>query len=198
MTARSLAFLPLALAAAAASEGWRLGGSVGAGWYTAPSTYRQAEALRPAFVAVLDGWKELGPVSIGTELTNDFSHRTGKPSEGLQDREDVLLTSAVLLVGASHAVTEVPARLRGGFGAGVVHVWNRLERGSLVYTQSSWGPEFHLVGLWERDIGRHGLVLMRLAGVYAATLAARIEGTNRETSGDWSRVEFSMGWSWKG
>ena len=170
---------------------------MGAGWYTAPSTYRQAEALRPAFVGVLDGWKDIGPVSIGAELTNDLSYRTGKPTTGLEDRETVFLQSGVMMVGASHALTEVPARLRGGFGAGGVHVWNRLERGSLVYTQSSWGPEVHLVGLWEREIGRHGLVVMRLAGVYAATVTAPIKGTNRETSGDWSRVEFSMGWSWR-
>lgn len=187
----------LALAGAACADGFRTGATLGLGWFTAPTVSSQAEGLRPSFALVLDGWSERGPISLGLEGNNNFVYRTRTPSSGLVDKEFIWLTSGVAMVGKSIALPDFPAKVRLALGGGGVHVWNRLERGTQDFQQESWGPEFHLVSLWERDWGPHGLVLVRLAGIYSSTFRSDIEGAALRSRSDWSRVEFSLGWSWR-
>jgi hypothetical protein len=184
-------------AAAACAGDLRVGATVGAGWFTAPAVSTQAEGLRPTFVVVLDGWVERGPFSLGLEAGNNLAVHTRSPSSGLADEETLWLSSVVGMVGRSIALADFPATVRLAAGAGGVHVWNRLDRGAQRFVQRSWGPEFHLVGLWERELGRRGLILVRLAGIHSSTFRSEIEGTTMRSRSDWSRVEFSMGWSWR-
>lgn len=187
----------LALAGTLCAGDLRAGATLGAGWFTAPTVSTHAEGLRPTFVVVLDGWLDRGPFSLGLEANNNLAFHTRTPSSGATDEETLWLSSAVGMLGRSFALTDFPAAMRLAVGAGGVHVWNRLDRGAQGFTQSSWGPEFHLVGLWERELGPHGLILIRLAGIHSTTFRSPIEGTALRSGGDWSRVEFSMGWSWR-
>lgn len=197
MTFRPRIGLLLLLAVAGMAAEGRVGATIGVGWFTAPTVSNQAEALRPSVALVLDGWRDGGSLSWGVEANNNLAYRKRSPASGPSDRETVWLTSGTLLVGRTVDVPDFPARWRLALGGGGVHVWNRLERGTQSFQQESWGPEIRLVGLWERECGRHGLVLIRVAGIYASTFRSPIEGTALRASGDWSRGEFSMGWSWR-
>ena len=198
MRFRRAFWILLAVVGTAFAGDLRMGASLGAGWFTAPTVSSQAEALRPSFVLITDGWMERGPLSLGLELSNNLCYQTRKPSSGLADNELIWLTSGVVLLGNSIEIPDFPAKVRLAFGGGGVHVLNQLDRGSQTFHQESWGPEFHLVCLWERELGPNGLVLIRLAGVYSSTFASEIQGAALRSAGDWSRVEFSMGWSWRG
>lgn len=138
-----------------------------------------------------------GSYSLGLEGNNNLAFHSRTPSSGPTDEETIWLSSVVAMVGKSFPITDFPASMRLAVGAGGVHVWNRLDRGAQTFQQRSWGPEFHLVGLWERELGPHGLILVRLAGIHSSTFRSEIEGTALRSKSDWSRVEFSMGWSWR-
>lgn len=194
---RSVGFAVLVLGETATSAAqWQLGGLVGAGWFTAPGRYSKAEALRPTLVLSGDAWLDRGPLSVGLAGTVDLSRREGTNYFGATETEIVALASGVAGVGTTIPLTSVPAKIRLSLGAGVVHSWNELERDGRSYQQESWGPEFRLGGIWEREIGRHGSLRVGLSGVNSWTTESRILGTDIETESNWSRVEFCMGWSW--
>ncbi len=193
---RLAGFAVLALGATASAGQWQAGGLVGAGWFTAPSSYSKVEALRPTLVLSGDGWFDRGKLSAGLIGTLDLSRREGTNYFGAEETELVALTSAVAAVGTSIPLSSVPARVRLFLGAGAVHSWNELERGGRRYQQEAWGPEFRLGGIWEREIGRHGLIRVGVSGVNSWTTEAAITGTNLQTESNWSRVEFGLGWSW--
>ncbi len=169
---------------------------MGAGWFTAPGRYSKAEALRPTLVLSGDAWLDRGPLSVGLAGAVDLSRREGTNYFGATETEIVALASGVAGVGTTIPLTSVPAKIRLSLGAGVVHSWNELERDGRSYQQESWGPEFRLGGIWEREIGRHGSLRVGLSGVNSWTTESRILGTDIETESNWSRVEFCMGWSW--
>lgn len=193
---RSFGLAVLVLAATASAAQLQFGGLVGAGWFTAPGSYAKAEALRPMLVLSGDGWFDRGPVSLGLMGAANLSRREGKNYFGATEEELVALASGIAGVGTTIPLTSVPAKIRLFLGAGLVHSWNELNRDGRDYQQESWGPEFRLGGIWEREIGRHGLIRAGLFGVNSWTTESRIVGTDLKTESNWSRVEFCLGWSW--
>jgi len=191
----------LVLALLGSAPGWALdclvGGNLGAGWFTAPSTDVKSEGLRTSFLILGDTWVDKGDWGVGLDVSSLLATREGLNRWGVTDKELVALTSGVLMTGTTIKIQDFPARVRIGLGAGAVHSWDDLERGGFVYQQESWGTEFHLAGIWEREMGRHGLVRIRLAAVKSSTLEAPVTGTNIRSASDWSRLEFSMGWAWR-
>lgn len=169
---------------------------MGAGWFTAPSTHSKAEALRPTLVFSADGWFDRGKLSLGLVGTMDLSRREGTNHFGANETEHVTLASGVAAVGTRIPLSSVPAKVRLFLGAGAVRSWNELDREGRIYNQESWGPEFRLGGIWEREIGRHGLVRAGLSAVNSWTMESAIQGSNLRSESDWSRVEFCLGWSW--
>lgn len=191
----------LALAFLGCAPGWALdylvGGSLGAGWFTAPSSSIKTEGLRTGVVVLGDTWIDKGNWGIGLDGTSLLANHEGLNRRGSTDKELIAITSAVLMTGRTYQLEEFPARIRLAVGAGAVHSWDDLTRGGHSYQQESWGLEFHLSGIWERKMGPHGLVRIRLAAVKSATVEAPITGTALRSASDWSRMEFTMGWAWR-
>lgn len=190
-------FLLLCVVGAGHAIDSQVGVGLGAGWFTAPTVSSQAEGLRPSLVLVGEAWLDRGPFAVGMDLTSDFSHASSVYGSEIRQSETLVLNSGVLMMGTTIPVSEFPAKVRLALGAGGVHTWDRLDRGSQSFLQIGWGPEFHLASIWEREVGRHSLVRIRLAGIYSRTFPSPVEGIGIESASDWSRVEFSMGWSWK-
>ncbi len=184
-------------AATAQAIQWQVDGSVGAGWLTAPSADSLAEPMRPTWVFLGESWLDRGPIGIGTDVTCNLSNRTSTSLSGGTDQEQIVLTSGVLLLGVAFPLENFPASVRLGAGGGLVHSWDDLLRDGQTFQQESWGPEFHMVAIWEREMGRHGLVRIRLAAVSSWTKESEIMGAAIRSSSNWSRVEFSLGWGWR-
>ncbi|HQF55842.1 MAG TPA: hypothetical protein PK208_12070 [Fibrobacteria bacterium] len=196
VSSRAAGLAVLSLGATASASQWQAGGLVGAGWFTAPSSYSKVEALRPTLVVSADGWFDRGPISVGLLGTVDLSWREGNNYFGALEEESLVLASGVVAVGTTIPLSSVPAKVRLFLGAGAVRSWNELERGGSLFKQESWGPEFRLGGIWEREIGPHGRIRAGLSGVNSWTMESRIQGSDLRSESNWSRVEFCLGWSW--
>jgi|GEM_PF-6674116 len=174
-----------------------VGGNLGAGWFTAPSTEVKADGLRTSFLFLGDTWVDIGDWGLGLDVSSLLANHDGVNRWGLAETELVALTSGVLMTGTTVKIKDFPARVRIALGAGAVHSWDELSREKNVYQQESWGLEFHLSGIWERELGPHGLVRIRFAAVKSSTVEAPITGTALRSASDWSRLEFTMGWAWR-
>jgi len=197
MMRRAVLVAFLSMSGAACSADYLVGGNLGAGWFTAPSTDAKAEALRTSLLILGDTWIDKGGWGMGLDVSSLVATHEGLNRWGSTDKELVALTSGVLMTGATFKIQDFPARVRIALGAGAVHSWDDLTRAGMSYQQESWGMEFHLAGIWEREMGRHGLVRIRLAAVKSSTVEAPVWGTDLRTASDWSRLEFTMGWAWR-
>jgi hypothetical protein len=187
----------LGCAATSWSADCLVGANLGAAWFTAPSTDAKADGLRTGILFLGDGWVDRNDWGVGLDVSSVVANHEGTNRMGASDHELVALTSGVLMTGTTIKIQEFPARVRVAVGAGAVHSWDDLTRDGQSYQQEAWGVEYHLAGIWERELGRHGLVRIRLAAVKSSTFEAPITGTNLRTASDWSRLEFTMGWAWR-